>query len=177
MQLVTISIRSLDELSHMIERLRQRSVTDPGEQSSTVGEQTDSRAITQTTLFRLGRWIYGGILLLTAVDGLRNTEQRARYAEAKNVPRPTYANIISHALLLIGSVGIILWRGPVLATSAVVTFLLGVTPPMHNFWTVDDPERKQQELFHFLKNTALLGTALLLLGIARREETLEKRSG
>jgi hypothetical protein len=78
--------------------------------------------------------------------------------------------------LLIGSVGIVVWRGPILATSAVVTFFLGVTPPMHNFWAVDDPEQKQQEMFHFLKNTALLGTALLLLGIARREDSLEKQS-
>ncbi|WP_310905678.1 hypothetical protein [Natrinema sp. 1APR25-10V2] len=78
--------------------------------------------------------------------------------------------------MLVGSVGIILWRGWDLATSAVVTFFLGVTPPMHNFWAVDDPEQKQREMFHLLKNTALLGTALLLLGIAEREDSLEKQS-
>lgn len=135
-----------------------------------------SKSITQRPFFRLGRVVYGGILALTAVDGLRNSEQRTRYAAAKNVPMPKYANVVSHALLLGGAVGISLWRAPRLATSAVAVFLAGVTPTMHDFWAVDEPERKQQETFHFLKNAALLGTALLLLGVARRNEQLKEAS-
>lgn len=158
----------------MLEGLRRRSGTEPTEQYPTIRGRTDSKAITQRPFFRLGRVVYGGILALTAVDGLRNTEERAQYAAAKNVPMPKYANIVSHVLLLVGAVGVSLWRAPRLATSAVVTFFLGVTPTMHNFWTIEDPERKQQETFHFLKNMALLGTALLLLGIARRDARLEQ---
>lgn len=141
-----------------------------------MSERTRSNAITEGTLFRLGRLVYGGFLTLTAVDGLRNTEERAQYAAAKGVPVPKYANIVSHVLLLMGAVGIALWRVPKVAAGAVVTFFLGVTPTMHNFWAVDDPEQKQQEMFHFLKNTALLGTALLLLGLARRDEELKQES-
>lgn len=114
--------------------------------------------------------MYGGILAMMAIDGLRNTDERAQYAAAKNVPMPKVATTVSHALLLGGGVGIALWRLPALAASAVVTFFLGVTPNMHDFWTVDDPEREQQQMTHFLKNAALLGTALLVLGVADREE-------
>jgi hypothetical protein len=38
---------------------------------------------------------------------------------------------------------------------------------MHDFWTIDDEEQQEQEMFHFLKNLALLGGALAFLGIAQ----------
>lgn len=36
---------------------------------------------------------------------------------------------------------------------------------MHDFWTQEDPNRKMQEMIHFSKNIALLGSALTLMGI------------
>jgi hypothetical protein len=41
---------------------------------------------------------------------------------------------------------------------------------MHDFWNVEDPEERQQEVFQFLKNTALLGAALAFLQLARQQE-------
>lgn len=40
---------------------------------------------------------------------------------------------------------------------------------MHDFWNEDDPQQQQQELTHFLKNTALLGAALAFLEVGQRE--------
>lgn len=154
---------------YMLESLRQRSIDEPTEQSPTT-DQPNSKAASETTAFRIGRLTYGGILTMMAVNGLQNAEESAQYAEAKNIPMPKFATIISHVLLLVGGVGISLWRAPALAASAVATFFLGVTPAMHDFWAVDDPEQKQQQMTHFLKNAALLGTALLLLGLAEAEE-------
>lgn len=122
-----------------------------------------------STTFCLGRLLYGGILAMMAVDGLRNAEGRAQYAESKGVPMPERSNKIAHYLLLSGGVGVALWRLPRLASAAVATFFLGVTPMMHDFWAHDDPETAQQEQINFLKNTALFGTALALFGIAGRE--------
>lgn len=154
----------------MRERLRQSSTNESTGRSTTIDVQTNSKSVTKTTAFRLGRLAYGGVLAMMAVDGLRNAEQRAQYAESKDVPMPKLANNVSHGLLLVGGIGISLWRFPALAASAVATFFLGVTPTMHDFWTIDDPEQKQQQMTDFLKNTAFLGAALLLLGIAEHEE-------
>lgn len=85
---------------------------------------------------------------MMAVDGLRNADGRAEYAASKNVPMPELA---TNALFL-GGVGVSLWRAPALAASTVATFSLGVTPAMHDFWTVDDPRQRQQETTHFRKN-------------------------
>ena len=121
-----------------------------------------------STAFRLGRLLYGGVLAMMAVDGLRNSEARAQYAEAKGVPMPEFSNKAAHGLLLFGGLGVSLWRLPRLAALSVATFFLGVTPMMHDFWAAEEDER-QQEQINFLKNTALFGTALALLGVASRE--------
>lgn len=154
----------------MLNSLRQRSATESVDQSPTDSEGTEAESIPRTTFFRAGRVLYGGILAMMAVDGLMNTEGRAEYAAAKGIPMPAAANIGAHALLLIGGLGITLWRGPALAASAAATFFLGVTPAMHDFWTIDDPEQKQQEMINFLKNAGLLGTALVFLGVANEAD-------
>ncbi|WP_277542797.1 DoxX family protein [Haloarcula laminariae] len=130
---------------------------------------TDGPSDQSSRSFRLGRLLYGGVLAVMAVDGLRNAESRAQYAEAKGVPMPEVSNKAAHGLLLFGGVGVSLWRLPRLAALAVATFFLGVTPMMHDFWAADEPEEAQQQQIQFLKNTALFGTALALLGVASRE--------
>lgn len=158
-------------LSLVLESLGQRTVSESNAvtQSTTGDTETDTDGVTKTTLFRIGRLLYGGILAMIAVDGLRSVEERAQYAESKNVPMAESATVTSHWLLLVGGVGISLWRFPTLAANAVIAFFAGVTPAIHNFWTIDDPAQRQQEMNQFLKNVALLGTALVFLGLAEQE--------
>ncbi|MDS0259835.1 DoxX family protein [Haloarcula sp. S1CR25-12] len=124
---------------------------------------------TTSTALRLGRLLYGGVLALMAADGLRNAEERAQYADSKGVPMPALSNTVAHYTLLFGGLGVSLWRLPRLATAAIAAFFLGVTPMMHDFWSVADPDERQQQQIQFLKNTALFGTALVLLGVASAE--------
>lgn len=135
------------------------STSDPNEES-----------IADSSLFRLGRVMFGGILAFNAVDNLRNLDERIAYAEAKGVPYPGLSVPAASGGLLLGGIGVVLWRVPSAAAGAVAWFLAAVTPVMHDFWNHDDPERQQDELVHFLKNTALLGAALAFLRIGRRDE-------
>jgi uncharacterized membrane protein YphA (DoxX/SURF4 family) len=43
--------------------------------------------------------------------------------------------------------------------------MLGTTFPMHNFWATTDPQMKQADMIHFLKNMAMVGALLMLLAI------------
>ena len=36
---------------------------------------------------------------------------------------------------------------------------------MHDFWNVQDPNQRTQEMVHFTKNVALLGGALALMAV------------
>jgi len=53
---------------------------------------------------------------------------------------------------------------PKLGAMAVVGFLAGVSPVMHDFWRIDDPDERTKSLIDFMKNTALAGGALALMG-------------
>ena len=128
------------------------------------------RSVVSSPLFRVGRALFGGLLAFMAVDNLRNLDERIGYAESKGVPFPNVSVPVGSANLFLGGVGIALWRRPASAAAAVASFFITTTPIMHDFWAVDDPEQKQQEVFQFLKNTALLGAALAFLRIGRRTE-------
>jgi len=155
-----------DVPDHVLGRSTQRTERE----SRTTDDRSDDDAAAGTAFARLGRLAYGGVLAFMAIDGLRNAEERAGYAESKGVPAPLPATVASHAALLFGGVGIALWRLPALAASAAATFFVGVTPMMHDFWTVDDDDQRQQQQIHFLKNSALLGAALFALGVARADD-------
>ncbi|WP_276255200.1 DoxX family membrane protein [Halomontanus rarus] len=129
-----------------------------------------SHPLTESTLFRAGRVLFGGVLAFNALDNLRNLEGRIAYAESKNAPAPNVSVPAISGGLLLGGIGVALWRIPSAAAAAIAGFLVSITPVMHDFWNHDDPEQKQQEVIHFLKNTALLGAALAFLKIGQRED-------
>ncbi|ELY51136.1 DoxX family membrane protein [Natronolimnohabitans innermongolicus] len=126
--------------------------------------------VTETPAFRFGTALFGGILAFNALENLRNLEGRIAYAEAKGAPAPSVSVPAISGGLLAGGIGLVLWRLPASAAAAIASFLIGVTPVMHDFWNVDDPEERQNELIHFLKNTALLGAALALLKVGQRDD-------
>ncbi|WP_129114583.1 DoxX family protein [Halegenticoccus tardaugens] len=115
----------------------------------------------------LGRLLFAGVLAYSGFDNLRDVEASVGYAEAKGVPFAEILVPASSGMLVLGSVGVALWRLPTLAAGAIASFLVGVTPVMHDFWN-QEGEAKQREQINFLKNVGLLGAALSFLARARR---------
>jgi uncharacterized membrane protein YphA (DoxX/SURF4 family) len=60
-------------------------------------------------------------------------------------------------LLVVGALSILLGVMPRLGLACVILFLAGVTPTMHAFWSVTDPQMRQMEMANFMKNAALMG--------------------
>jgi len=134
------------------------------------GPDAERRSVVSTPLFRLGRAIFGGVLALLAIDNLRNLDERIEYARAKGAPAPDLSVPGISITLLLGSIGVTLWRLPSASAAAVATFFAAVTPQMHDFWTIEDDAERQQEFFQFLKNGALFGAAIALARLARRHK-------
>jgi putative oxidoreductase len=89
----------------------------------------------------------------------------AQYVDAKNVPMPEAAVTASGVALTLGGASLVFGIKPVLGAAAVAGFLAGVSPIMHDFWRVQDPEKRQSEMINFTKNLALLGGSLALMGV------------
>jgi putative oxidoreductase len=116
-------------------------------------------------LFLMGRLVFGGFFLYSGVHHFLDTATLAQYAGAKGVPMPEAAVLLSGALLIIGALCVLLGILPRVGLACIILFLAGVTPTMHSFWSVADPQMRQMDMANFMKNLALAGGAMMMLMI------------
>lgn len=122
-------------------------------------------------LYILGHVLFGVYFLMNAYSHLLKTNDLVGYAQAKGVPSPRMAVIVSGVLLLLGGLsyvispfmGVTLWGFFALCRFALVIFLIPVTLKMHAFWRETDPQKKSSTQIDFYKNVALLAAVLMTL--------------
>lgn len=119
-------------------------------------------------LFLLGRIVFAAVLGYLALGNLLDLEGTVAYAGSKGAPIPSLSVPLASLALVAGSVSVLVGAYPLLGALAIAGFLLGNSPIMHDFWNAEGMDR-QNEQFHFLKNVALAGTALVFAGLASVE--------
>jgi putative oxidoreductase len=107
----------------------------------------------------IGRALYGGYFVYNGINHFRQRRMLSEYAKSKQVPRPGAAVLGSGVLALAGGLSLLTGTKPKVGASLISAFLLGVTPRIHDFWTVDDQQQRGQEFINFTKNLALMGGA------------------
>lgn len=115
--------------------------------------------------FLIGRLLFGGFFLYNGINHLRNASSMAPHAASKGVPAPDLAVKLSAVPLLAGGASLLLGIKPRYGALAILGFLAGVSPIMHDFWRHEDPEHRMNEMVNFAKNMALAGGALALMGV------------
>ncbi len=115
-------------------------------------------------IFLAGRIIVGGYYLLSAGQHFLKLDMLTQYAKSKKVPLAREAVLFSGLLLLLGGVSVLLGVYPQAGVLLLVLFLTAASFKMHDFWAVPE-EQKMAEKMNFMKNMALLGSALMWLAI------------
>jgi putative oxidoreductase len=115
--------------------------------------------------FLIGRLLFGGFFLYSGINHLRKHKQMAPYAESKGVPAPEAAVTLAGVPLIVGGASVLLGVKPKLGALAILGFLAGVSPVMHDFWSQEDPNQRLNEMVNFMKNLALAGGAIALMGV------------
>jgi putative oxidoreductase len=115
--------------------------------------------------FLLGRLAFGGFFLYNGINHLKNRNALSQYAGLKKVPMPEVAVPATGVALIVGGASILLGIKPKFGALAIIGFLAGVSPIMHDFWRAEDPNQRQNDMINFMKNMALLGGALALMGV------------
>jgi uncharacterized membrane protein YphA (DoxX/SURF4 family) len=115
--------------------------------------------------FLVGRLLFGGFFLYNGIQHLRKGRQMAPYAQSKGVPAPEFAVKAMGVPLIMGGTSLLLGIKPKLGAVAILGFLAGVSPIMHDFWRNQDPNERQGNMINFMKNAALAGGALALMGV------------
>jgi len=109
------------------------------------------------TPFLIGRLMLGGFFVSNGINHLRNRDAMAGYVDSKGVPQPKLAVTLSAIPLLVGGASLILGVKPKWGSAAILGFLAGVSPIMHDFWKNEDPAEREKNKIDFMKNTALAG--------------------
>lgn len=114
--------------------------------------------------FLIGRMLFGGYFIMSGINHFKQTKQLSQFAGMKGVPRPDWAVRASGALLIAGGTSILLGMKPKFGAAAIIGFLAGVSPVMHDFWN-EDAEQRMNDMINFTKNLALVGGATALMGV------------
>lgn len=108
----------------------------------------------------VGRFFYSLIFILS---GFRHfSSETISYAASSGVILPEILVPASGLMAIAGGVLILMGYHARLGALLLVLFLLPVTIVMHDFWTITDPQTAQMQMVNFMKNTSLLGGALLI---------------
>jgi putative oxidoreductase len=115
--------------------------------------------------FLLGRMVFGGYFIFAGLNHFKEREQMKQYAAAKGVPMPELAVTATGATMIAGGASILLGIKPKWGAAAIMGFLVGVSPIMHNFWDMEDPQQRQNDMINFTKNMALVGAGMSLMAV------------
>lgn len=115
--------------------------------------------------FLIGRIIFGGFFLYHGIHHLVARKNMAPYTASKGVPKPELAVTAAAVPLLVGGTSVLLGLKPKWGAMAILGFLAGVSPIMHDFWRNEDPNERMNNMTAFMKNVALAGGALALMGV------------
>lgn len=125
--------------------------------------------------FLIGRILFGGFFLYNGINHLMQRKNMASYTASKGVPTPELAVTAAAVPLIAGGASMLLGLKPKWGALAILGFLAGVSPVMHDFWRNEDPNERMQNMTNFMKNLALAGGALALLGVEEPWEASVKK--
>lgn len=117
--------------------------------------------------FLIGRIIFAGFWLMSALNHFKNLNHMTEYAKATGTPFPKLAVGGTGVMLLAGALSMLLGVYPLIGIVVLIVFLLGVSFQMHTFWKINDAQMKQVEMINFTKNMALVGALIMFVLLPR----------
>jgi putative oxidoreductase len=125
----------------------------------------------------LGRILLCTIFLLSAVGNKIPNFQAVAGAMAKEgVPAPQVMLAGAIVFLIAGSLSVILGYKARIGAALLLAFLVLATYYFHDFWTLSDPQAKQEQMIQFMKNLGLMGAMLLVIANGTGPMSLDARS-
>ena len=127
----------------------------------------------------LGRILLCTIFLMSTVGNkIPNFQAVAGYMAREGVPAPQVLLAGAIVFLIAGSLSVILGYRARIGAGLLLVFLALATYYFHDFWTLADPQARQEQMIQFLKNLGLMGAMLLIIANGTGPLSLdERRSG
>ena len=116
----------------------------------------------KSLIFLAGRVCYGMIFFVSGLGHFVQHEGMSSYATRMGVPHASLLVYITGALIILGSLSLVLGIKPAFGAVCVLVFLGATNYWMHPFWRLDEVPALEQQA-HFMKNLALMGAALMFI--------------
>jgi putative oxidoreductase len=126
-------------------------------------------------VFLIGRVLFGLLFVISALTAHlgKGGKQGREYARSLGAPSPDVLVPLSGIVIIAGGVMIATGIWADLGALLVIGFLIGITPVMHAFWKIEDPQMKAIQNAMFFKNAALLGAALIIFYFYNQGQDLD----
>jgi putative oxidoreductase len=126
-------------------------------------------------VFLVGRILFGLLFVSSGFMAHLGEGGRAgrEYARSLGAPSPDLLVPLSGITIIVGGLMVALGIWADLGALLIIGFLVGITPIMHAFWKIDDPQMRAIQSAMFFKNTALLGAALIIFYIYNQGQDLD----
>lgn len=116
-------------------------------------------------LLLIGRIAYALIFIASGIMGhLVGLDGTSQYAASKGLNNARMMVMVSGVMILVGGLFIALGLWMDLGAILLIIFLVSAMFLIHTFWKIDDEMESQMTMTHFMKDLALAGAALMLLG-------------
>lgn len=110
----------------------------------------------------VGRILFAMVFIGSGLNHLTQRQNMVAYAQAKGLPGAGLLVPLSGVMIAAGGVFVALGWHRFIGAGLIALFLVPTAFFMHAFWKETDPEAKQNEMAHFMKDLALAGAALFI---------------
>jgi putative oxidoreductase len=110
----------------------------------------------------VGRLCLAAIFVIQGIQTAKNPVYPAKRAAELDIPDPEAAARANGTVMALAGSAIALNFWPRVAEFVLALVLVPTTLVGHRFWQESDPQQRNQQKIHFLKNLALFGAMLLL---------------
>jgi putative oxidoreductase len=115
-------------------------------------------------LFYAGQIIFGAYFVLMGLMHFLKMKMMTDFAKFKGLPMPQMGVALSGVVLVLGGLSIIFERYTEYGMWALISFLVLATLVFHRFWEDKGAQDKMNNMVNFMKNIAIVGAMLMLLG-------------
>jgi len=122
----------------------------------------------------LGRILLALIFLVSGLGKIFDWQGTAGYMASKGMPLIPFFLLGAILLELAGGLAVLLGFKARIGAVLLIVFLIPATLIFHNFWTLTGMER-QIQMVMFLKNLAIMGGLLLVVGLGPGPLSLDEK--
>lgn len=120
---------------------------------------------TSSFFMLIGRLLLAAIFLISAYNKVVFYDATAVYMASKGLPMVPLLLTLSIIIEFVGGLSLVLGYKIRALAVLLIIYLIPVTLTMHDFWMMPDPMQMQNNMYHFLKNLAIMGGLLYVASV------------